>query len=65
MWKVVYIAQKAETAAKIKNILAANGFLAQVGTSKAKSGCGAYEISVPFSEAEDAYDVICENKFQL
>ena len=26
---------------------------------------GVYEISVPLSEAEDAYEVICENKFQL
>ena len=46
MWKVVYIAQTAEAAARIKE-------------------GGVYEISVPLSEAEDAYEVICENKFQL
>ena len=49
MWKVVYIAQTAEAAARIKEVLAANGFLTQTKTS----------------EAEDAYEVICENKFQL
>lgn len=61
MWKVVYIAQTAEAAARIKEVLAANGFLTQ---TKSKHG-GVYEISVPLSEAEDAYEVICENKFQL
>ena len=29
MWKVVYIAQTAEAAARIKEVLAANGFLTQ------------------------------------
>lgn len=61
MWKVVYIAQTAEAAAKV---LAANGFLTQTKTTNSKHG-GVYEISVPLSEAEDAYEVICENKFQL
>ena len=61
MWKVVYIAQTAEAAARIKEVLAANGFLTQTKTTNSKHG-GVYEISVPLSEA---YEVICENKFQL
>lgn len=65
MWKVVYIAQTAEAAAKIKEVLTANGFLTQTALSNSKHGNGVFEISVPFSEAEDAYEVICENKFQL
>lgn len=65
MWKVVYIAQTAEASAKIKEILAANGFLTQTKTTSSKHGGGVYEISVTISEAEDAYEVICENKFQL
>lgn len=65
MWKVVYIAQTVEASAKIKEILAANGFLTQTKTTSSKYGGGVYEISVPISEAEDAYEVICENKFQL
>lgn len=65
MWKVVYIAQNIEAADKIKEILAANGFLTQTKTMRSKHGSGVYEISVPISEAEDAYEVICENKFQL
>ena len=64
MWKVVYIAQTAEAAARIKEVLAANGFLTQTKTTNSKHG-GVYEISVPLSEAEDAYEVICENKLQL
>ena len=54
MWKVVYIAQTAEAAARIKEVLAANGFLTQTKTTNSKHG-GVYEISVPLSEAEDAY----------
>ena len=53
MWKVVYIAQTAEAAARIKEVLAANGFLTQTKTTNSKHG------------GVDAYEVICENKFQL
>lgn len=49
MWKVVYIAQTAEAAARIKEVLAANGFLTQTKTTNSKHG-GVYEISVPLSE---------------
>ena len=51
--QVVYIAQTAEAAARIKEVLAANGFLTQTKTTNSKHG-GVYEISVPLSEAEDA-----------
>ena len=54
MWKVVYIAQTAEAAARIKEVLAANGFLTQTKTTNSKHG-GVYEISVPLSEAEDGH----------
>ena len=57
MWKVVYIAQTAEAAARIKEVLAANGFLTQTKTTNSKHG-GVYEISVPLSEAEEVSVVI-------
>ncbi len=63
MWKVVYIAQTHEAAAKIKELFAANGFLTQINKSNPKQkGHGAYEISVPFSETEEAYEVLCSNR---
>jgi len=63
MWKVVYIAQTHEAALKIKDLFAANGFLTQISKPKSKhKGHGAYEISVPFSETEDAYEVLCSNR---
>ena len=63
MWKVVYIAQTKENAQEIKELLTNNGFLIQTNVAGAKKG-GAYEISVPYSEAEDAYEVLCENRFR-
>lgn len=63
MWKVVYIVQSEEHALKIKNMLTENGFLIQIKTSGGKHN-KAYEICVPYSEAEDAYEVLCEHKFQ-
>lgn len=63
MWKVVFIAQSEEHAKKIKEMLTANGFLIQVKSSGGKHN-KAYEICVPYSEAEDAYEVLCEHKFQ-
>ncbi len=65
MWKVVYIAQTAEAAAKIQEELAANGFLTQTKMISSGHGGGVHEISVPYSEAEDAYEAICAKKFQL
>lgn len=62
MWKVVYIAQSEAHAQKIKQLLMDNGFLVQVKASGGKHK--SYEIQIPFSEAEDAYEVLCEHKFQ-
>ena len=62
MWKVVYIAQNTTIADKIKAVLESNGFLTQTKLVGNRHGSGIYEISVPFSEVEDAYEVICENK---
>ena len=64
MWKVVYIAQTKENAQEIQELLTNNGFLIQVNVAGAKKGGqgGAYEISVPYSEAEDAYEVLCEGR---
>ena len=64
MWKVVYIAQTKEAALAVKNILTNSGFLSQTNTvGIKKNGQGAaYEISVPYLEAEEAYEVLCENR---
>jgi predicted ArsR family transcriptional regulator len=61
MWKVVYIAQSHEAASKIKQLLAENGFLTQISKENSR-GQGVYEISVPFSETEEAYEVLCCNR---
>lgn len=63
MWKVVYIAQNAHSADKIKQLLTENGFLIQMKSVGGRHK-DSYEISVPFSEAEDAYEVLCEHRFQ-
>ena len=63
MWKVIYIAPTQERADKIKQLLADNGFLCQikaVGTRSNGKVC-LMEISVPSSEAEDAYEVLAEH----
>ena len=63
MWKTIYIAHTEEQANKIKQLLTENGFLVQLKSSGGKHN-KAYEICLPVSEAEDAYGVLCENKFQ-
>ena len=66
MWKVIYIAPTQERAEKIKKFLADNGFLCQlkaVGT-RHNGKATAIEISVPVSEAEDAYEVLAQSGFQ-
>ncbi len=60
MWKVLYIAQTATQAQRLESLLSRNGFLVKVNIS----GVKVYEICVPPSEAEDAYEVLCEYKFQ-
>lgn len=63
MWKTIYIAHTEEQARKIKQMLTENGFLVQLKSAGGKHN-KAYEICLPVSEAEDAYEVLCENKFQ-
>ena len=52
MWKVIYIAPTQERAESLKKLLADNGFPAAI------------EISVPVSEAEEAYEVLAEHGFR-
>ena len=63
MWKTIYIAHTEEQAKKIKQMLTENGFLVQLKSAGGKHN-KAYEICLPVSEAEDADEVLCENKFQ-
>lgn len=63
MWKTIYIAHTEEQAKKIKQMLTENGFLVQLKSAGGKHN-KAYEICLPVLEAEDAYEVLCENKFQ-
>ena len=63
MWKVIYIAQSEEHAQRLQQILSESGFLVKLKSSGGKHN-KAYEICVPYSEAEDAYEVLCEHKFQ-
>lgn len=63
MWKVIYIAYSKSHAEKLRQLLTENGFLVQVKTAGGKHS-QAYEICSTVSEAEDAYEVLCEHKFQ-
>ncbi len=63
MWKTVFITQSEAHAEKIKAMLTANGFLVQLKKSHGRNNKN-YEICVPYSELEDAYEVLCEHKFQ-
>ena len=63
MWKTIYIAHTEEQAQKIKQMLTEDGFLVQLKSAGGKHN-KAYEICLPVSEAEDAYEALCENKFQ-
>lgn len=63
MWKVLYIAPNEAQAQRLQQLLADNGFLVKVKSVGSKHN-KAFEICVPVSEAEDAYEVLCENKFQ-
>jgi hypothetical protein len=63
---VIYIAPTKERAEKLKKLLADNGFLCQmkaVGTHRSGKPAS-IEISVPVSEAPDAYEVLAEHGFQ-
>ncbi|MBR2182447.1 MAG: hypothetical protein IJ858_03320 [Acidaminococcaceae bacterium] len=66
MWKVIYIAPTQERAERIKQQLADNGFLCQLKAAgmRRNGKASLIEISVPVSEAEDAYEVLAEHGFQ-
>jgi hypothetical protein len=59
MWKVVYIAQNKDVLARAKAALEANSFLVQVREVAAGNRGCSYEICVPVSESQEAYEVIC------
>jgi predicted ArsR family transcriptional regulator len=65
VWKVIYIAPTQERAEKLKKLLADNGFLCQLKqiSTRKNSKLVSVEISVPVSEAEDAYEVLAEHGF--
>jgi len=62
VWKVIFIAPTQERAEKIKILLADNGFLCQLKTvgTRRNGKAASIEISVPVSEAEEAYEVLAE-----
>ena len=63
MWKTIYIgATESSNFEGIRKMLSENGFLIKLKTTGGKHS-KAYEICVPVSEAEDAYEVLCEHKF--
>ncbi len=66
MWQVIYIAPTRERADRLKKLLADNGYLCQLKAVGARRNgkAAAIEISVPVSEAEDAYGVLAEHGFQ-
>lgn len=66
MWKVIYIAPTQEHAEKLKKLLADNGFLCQLKQVGSRRGSKLVpiEISVPESEAEDAYEALAEHGFR-
>ena len=66
MWKVIFIAPTQERAEKIKKLLAENGYLCQLKTvgTRRNGKAASIEISVPVSEAKDAYEVLAEHGFQ-
>jgi len=66
MWKVIYIAHGAGAAQNLETLLRKSGFMCRVHVvgSRRSGVAGAYEIEVPESEADDAYEVLCENGFK-
>ena len=63
MWKVIFIAPSEDHAQRIRQLLESNGFLVKLRSVGGKRK-PSYEVCVPVSEAEDAYEVLCEYKFQ-
>jgi len=61
MWKVVYIAQNKESMKRAKLLLEKNGFLVEVKQVNSGAKNSISELCVPFSEAEEAYELIYNN----
>ena len=63
MWTVIYIATNRIQADKLKDLLCAEGILANTRATGAAAinGDGAYEILVLESEASDANEIICQH----
>jgi hypothetical protein len=62
MWTVIYIATNRTQAEKLKNLLCAEGILANTRQAGVASvvGDGLYEILVLESEANEAHAVLCQ-----
>ena len=62
MWTVIYIATNRTQAEKMKDLLCAEGILANTRAAGAANamGDGAYEILVLESEANEAHEIICQ-----
>lgn len=63
MWTVIYIATNRAQAEKLKDLLCAEGILANTRATgvAALNGDGAYEILVLESEANEANEIICQH----
>ncbi len=60
MWKVIYIAQGAKLAERIKDRMQNEGLLVTLRPLKAadEEGSGPVEVMVPQSEAEEAHEML-------
>lgn len=63
MWTVIYIATNRIQAEKMKDLLCAEGILANTRATAGATinGDGAYEILVLESEANEANEIICQH----
>ncbi len=63
MWTVIYIATNRMNAERMKDLLCAEGILANTRATGVASaiGDGAYEILVLESEAKEASEIICQH----
>ena len=60
MWTVVYTAQDKEMVAKLKNILLGADILVKVICASSENK---FDILVPFTEVEQAHDILIELAF--
>ncbi|MBX5466343.1 MAG: hypothetical protein K6U14_02445 [Firmicutes bacterium] len=66
MWTVVYIAPTMRLAERLKQILAAEGFMVNLRAVELdENGRGSVEVQVPEGEAEEANEVITQHLGQL